>query len=220
MPAVTPSGSIKCWRSIRSIRRSPHALHARSIAGASSLRIDKLRRRAHWRITCTSSAFARRVRDRLGKSLALSSHARSERMMKLSLTHYLIRCEREHGIDSGPAAAARNGRARARHQSRRRQRRVGQRAGQREHDQHPGRSAKEARRMSNEILFKASCWGGFLAGMASEEMDAPMGIPVAIRAENICCCSTRSTARAMSTSTFRSALFFGAAWPVERRRTR
>ena len=33
--------------------------------------------------------------------------------------------------------------------------------------------------LSNEILVEANSWGGYLAGMASEEMDGPVGIPVA-----------------------------------------
>ena len=101
-------------------------------------------------------------------------------MMKLSLTHYLIRCEREHGIDSDlrllleTVARACKTISHA----------VGKGAlgnvlGSANTTNIQGEAQKKLDVLSNEILFEASCWGGFLAGMASEEMDAPMGIPVA-----------------------------------------
>ena len=100
--------------------------------------------------------------------------------MKLSLTHYLIRCEREHGIDSDlrllleTVARACKTISHA----------VGKGAlGNVLGDAHSTNVQREAQKrldlLSNEILFEASCWGGHLAGMASEEMDAPMGIPLA-----------------------------------------
>ena len=100
--------------------------------------------------------------------------------MKLSLTHYLIRCEREHGIDSDlrllleTVARACKTISHA----------VGKGAlgnvlGSANTTNIQGEAQKKLDVLSNEILFEASCWGGFLAGMASEEMDAPMGIPVA-----------------------------------------
>ena len=100
--------------------------------------------------------------------------------MKLSLTHYLIRCEREHGIDSDlrllleTVARACKTISHA----------VGKGAlgnvlGSVNTINIQGEAQKKLDVLSNEILFEASCWGGFLAGMASEEMDAPMGIPVA-----------------------------------------
>ena len=100
--------------------------------------------------------------------------------MKLSLTHYLIRCEREHGIDSDlrllleTVARACKTISHA----------VGKGAlGNVLGDAHStnvqGEAQKRLDLLSNEILFEASCWGGHLAGMASEEMDAPMGIPLA-----------------------------------------
>jgi fructose-1,6-bisphosphatase I len=100
--------------------------------------------------------------------------------MKLSLTHYLIRCEREHGIDSDlrllleTVARACKTISHA----------VGKGAlgnvlGDANSTNVQGEAQKRLDLLSNEILFEASCWGGHLAGMASEEMDAPMGIPLA-----------------------------------------
>ena len=100
--------------------------------------------------------------------------------MKLSLTHYLIRCEREHGIDSDlrllleTVARACKTISHA----------VGKGAlgnvlGDADSTNIQGEAQKRLDLLSNEILFEASCWGGHLAGMASEEMDAPMGIPLA-----------------------------------------
>ncbi len=42
-----------------------------------------------------------------------------------------------------------------------------------------GEAQKKLDVLSNEILVEANSWGGYLAGMASEEMDNPLGIPVA-----------------------------------------
>jgi fructose-1,6-bisphosphatase I len=42
-----------------------------------------------------------------------------------------------------------------------------------------GEAQKKLDVLSNQILIEATCWGGYLAGMASEEMDGPLGIPVA-----------------------------------------
>ena len=100
--------------------------------------------------------------------------------MKLSLTHYLIRCEREHGIDSDlrllleTVARACKTISHA----------VGKGAlgnvlGDASSTNIQGEAQKRLDVLSNEILFEASCWGGHLAGMASEEMEAPMGIPLA-----------------------------------------
>ena len=100
--------------------------------------------------------------------------------MKLSLSHYLIRCEREHGIDSDlrllleTVARACKSISHA----------VGKGAlgnvlGNTGTVNVQGEAQKRLDVLSNEILFEANCWGGYLAGMASEEMDGPMGIPVA-----------------------------------------
>ena len=99
--------------------------------------------------------------------------------MRLSLTHYLIRCEREHGLDSDlrllleTVARACKTISHA----------VGKGAlgnvlGDANAINVQGEAQKRLDVLSNEILFEASCWGGHLAGMASEEMVAPMGIPV------------------------------------------
>ena len=100
--------------------------------------------------------------------------------MKLSLTHYLIRCEREHGIDPDlrllleTVARACKTISHA----------VGKGAlgnvlGDANTTNVQGEAQKRLDVLSNEILVEANCWGGHLAGMASEEMDEPIGIPVA-----------------------------------------
>jgi fructose-1,6-bisphosphatase I len=42
-----------------------------------------------------------------------------------------------------------------------------------------GETQKKLDVIANQILLEANEWGGYLAGMASEEMDGPQGIPVA-----------------------------------------
>jgi fructose-1,6-bisphosphatase I len=101
-------------------------------------------------------------------------------MARLSLTHYLIRCEREHGLDPElrllleTVARACKSISHA----------VGQGAlggvlGAAGTTNVQGEAQKKLDVLSNEILVEANSWGGYLAGMASEEMDNPLGIPVA-----------------------------------------
>jgi fructose-1,6-bisphosphatase I len=101
-------------------------------------------------------------------------------MANLSLTHYLIRCEREHGLDPDlrllleTVARACKTISHA----------VGQGAlggvlGGAGTTNVQGEAQKKLDVISNEILVEANSWGGYLAGMASEEMDNPLGIPVA-----------------------------------------
>ncbi len=101
-------------------------------------------------------------------------------MANLSLTHYLIRCEREHGLDPElrllleTVARACKTISHA----------VGQGAlggvlGGAGTTNIQGEAQKKLDVLSNEILVEANSWGGYLAGMASEEMDNPLGIPVA-----------------------------------------
>jgi fructose-1,6-bisphosphatase I len=101
-------------------------------------------------------------------------------MAQLSLTHYLIRCEREHGLDSDlrllleTVARACKTISHA----------VGKGAlggvlGGAGTTNVQGEAQKKLDVLSNEILVEANTWGGYLAGMASEEMEGPMGIPVA-----------------------------------------
>ena len=101
-------------------------------------------------------------------------------MSKLSLTHYLIRCEREHGLEPElrllleTVARACKTISHA----------VGQGAlggvlGTAGTTNVQGEAQKKLDVLSNEILVEANSWGGYLAGMASEEMDDPVGIPVA-----------------------------------------
>ena len=101
-------------------------------------------------------------------------------MANLSLTHYLIRCEREHGLDPElrllleTVARACKTISHA----------VGLGAlggvlGGAGTTNIQGEAQKKLDVLSNEILVEANSWGGYLAGMASEEMDNPLGIPVA-----------------------------------------
>jgi fructose-1,6-bisphosphatase I len=101
-------------------------------------------------------------------------------MANLSLTHYLIRCEREHGLDPElrllleTVARACKSISHA----------VGLGAlggvlGGAGTTNIQGEAQKKLDVLSNEILVEANSWGGYLAGMASEEMDNPLGIPVA-----------------------------------------
>jgi fructose-1,6-bisphosphatase I len=101
-------------------------------------------------------------------------------MARTSLTHYLIRCEREHGLDPElrllleTVARACKTISHA----------VGKGAlggvlGGAGTTNVQGEAQKKLDVLSNEILVEANTWGGYLAGMASEEMEGPMGIPVA-----------------------------------------
>jgi fructose-1,6-bisphosphatase I len=101
-------------------------------------------------------------------------------MSRHSLTHYLIRAEREHGIDSNlrllieTVARACKTISHA----------VGKGAlggvlGSAGSTNVQGETQKKLDILANEILVEANEWGGHLAAMASEEMDAPLGIPVA-----------------------------------------
>jgi len=101
-------------------------------------------------------------------------------MSMLSLTHCLIQCERDHGLDSDlrllletvARACKTIGHA------------VGKGAlggvlGAAGTTNVQGEAQKKLDVLSNQILVEANSWGGYLAGMASEEMDDPLGIPVA-----------------------------------------
>ena len=101
-------------------------------------------------------------------------------MARLSLTHHLIRCERQHGLDPDlrllleVIARAVKAISHA----------VGKGAlggvlGHAGSTNVQGEAQKKLDVLSNEILVEANSWGGYLAGMASEEMDGPVGIPVA-----------------------------------------
>ncbi|GIL07120.1 class 1 fructose-bisphosphatase [Betaproteobacteria bacterium PRO7] len=101
-------------------------------------------------------------------------------MPRLSLTHHLIRCEREHGLDPNlrllleTVARACKTISHA----------VGKGAlggvlGSLGTTNVQGETQKKLDVIANEILVEANEWGGYLAAMASEEMNAPHGIPVA-----------------------------------------
>jgi fructose-1,6-bisphosphatase I len=100
-------------------------------------------------------------------------------MPRISLTHYLIRCERDYGMDSNlrllleTVARAVKTISHA----------VGQGAlggvlGSANTMNVQGEAQKKLDVLANQILIEASEWGGYLAAMASEEMDHPQDIPV------------------------------------------
>jgi fructose-1,6-bisphosphatase I len=101
-------------------------------------------------------------------------------MSRLSLTHYLIRCEREHGLDANlrllieTVARACKTISHAVSQGA-----LGGVLGSADTTNIQGETQKKLDVLANEILVEANEWGGHLAGMASEEMDQPLGIPVA-----------------------------------------
>ena len=101
-------------------------------------------------------------------------------MSRLSLTHYLIRCEREHGLDANlrllieTVARACKSISHAVSQGA-----LGGVLGSADTTNIQGETQKKLDVLANEILVEANEWGGHLAGMASEEMDQPLGIPVA-----------------------------------------
>lgn len=101
-------------------------------------------------------------------------------MARLSLTHYLIRCEREHGIDANlrllleTVARACKTISHAVGKGT-----LGGVLGDAGTSNVQGEAQKKLDVLCNEILVEANSWGGYLAGMASEEMEDPVGIPVA-----------------------------------------
>jgi fructose-1,6-bisphosphatase I len=99
---------------------------------------------------------------------------------RLSLTHYLIRCEREHGMSADLRllleTVARACKSISHAVGKGALGGVLETAGT---INVQGEAQKKLDVLSNEILIEATCWGGYLAGLASEEMDGPLGIPVA-----------------------------------------
>jgi fructose-1,6-bisphosphatase I len=101
-------------------------------------------------------------------------------MARLSLTHFLIRCERSQGLDPNlrllvetvARAVKTISHAVARGA-------LGGVLGSAGQTNVQGETQKKLDILANEILIEANEWGGTLAAMASEEMDAPLGIPVA-----------------------------------------
>jgi fructose-1,6-bisphosphatase I len=101
-------------------------------------------------------------------------------MPRLSLTHFLIRCERNSGMDADlrllletVARAVKTishavGRGA-----------LGDVLGSAATTNVQGETQKKLDIIANEMLIEANEWGGTLAAMASEEMDEPVGIPVA-----------------------------------------
>jgi fructose-1,6-bisphosphatase I len=101
-------------------------------------------------------------------------------MARRSLTHYLIRYEREHGLDPNlrllleTVARAVKSISHAVGKGE-----LGGVLGSLDSTNVQGETQKKLDVIANEILVEANEWGGHLAAMASEEMDMPLGIPVA-----------------------------------------
>jgi fructose-1,6-bisphosphatase I len=99
---------------------------------------------------------------------------------RISLTHYLIRCEREHGLDANLRllleTVARACKTISHAVSKGA---LGGVLGSADSTNVQGETQKKLDILANEILVEANEWGGHLAAMASEEMDQPLGIPVA-----------------------------------------
>ncbi len=101
-------------------------------------------------------------------------------MARISLTHYLIRCEQQHGLDPDlrllletVARACKSishavGRGA-----------LGEVLGSLGTTNVQGETQAKLDVLANEILVEAYEWGGYLAAMVSEEMDQVHGIPVA-----------------------------------------
>ncbi|MEF9997399.1 MAG: class 1 fructose-bisphosphatase, partial [Burkholderiaceae bacterium] len=101
-------------------------------------------------------------------------------MAQITLTHYLIRMEREHALDSNVRLLIETVARACKTISHK----VGKGAlggvlGAAGTDNVQGEAQKKLDVISNEILIEANEWGGHLAGMASEEMTNSHAIPVA-----------------------------------------
>lgn len=101
-------------------------------------------------------------------------------MARLTLTHYLIRMEREHALDPNLRLLIETVARACKTISHK----VGKGAlggvlGSADTENVQGEVQKKLDVISNEILIEANEWGGYLAGMASEEMETAHAIPVA-----------------------------------------
>jgi fructose-1,6-bisphosphatase I len=101
-------------------------------------------------------------------------------MARISLTHYLIRCQRDHALDPNLRllleTVARAVKAISHTVGKGS---IGGVLDTLETTNIQGETQKKLDVIANQILTEANEWGGYLAGMASEEMDHPQGIPVA-----------------------------------------
>ena len=101
-------------------------------------------------------------------------------MPRVTLTHYLIRMEREHALDPNLRLLIETVARACKTISHK----VGKGAlggvlGSADTENVQGEVQKKLDVISNEILIEANEWGGYLAGMASEEMETAHAIPVA-----------------------------------------
>ena len=100
-------------------------------------------------------------------------------MARTSLTHYLIRCERQHGIDPNVRllleTVARGVKTISHAVSKGALAGV---LGTASTTNVHGETQKKLDVIANQILIEAHEWGGYLSAMASEEMDHPLAIPV------------------------------------------
>jgi fructose-1,6-bisphosphatase I len=100
-------------------------------------------------------------------------------MARISLTHYLIRCERDQGLDPELRllleTVARAGKTISHAVG---QGALGDVLGSMGTSNVQGETQAKLDVLANSILVEANEWGGYLAAMASEEMDHAYGIPV------------------------------------------
>jgi hypothetical protein len=100
-------------------------------------------------------------------------------MARISITHYLIRCERDHGLDPElrrlleTVARACKTISHAVGQGV-----LGDVLGSMGTTNVQGETQAKLDVLANSILVEANEWGGYLVAMASEEMDHAYGIPV------------------------------------------
>jgi len=98
----------------------------------------------------------------------------------LTLTHFLIRCERTRGMDPNLRLLVETvGRAIKTISHAVGRGALGGVLGSAASTNVQGETQKKLDILANEMLIEANEWGGTLAAMASEEMDEPVGIPVA-----------------------------------------
>jgi len=98
----------------------------------------------------------------------------------LTLTHYLIRCERTSGMDPNLRLLIETvGRAVKTISHAVGRGALGGVLGTASSTNVQGETQKKLDILANEMLIEANEWGGTLAAMASEELEEPLGIPVA-----------------------------------------
>jgi len=215
MDAATPSGLDTSSSSTASTRRPRDGSRGRSSAGSASRRILRDSAKQALADVRRSEGLSNDVaRDRresvvgLMAAAPLASTPTTNPRQRVSLTRYLIECERVHrrAVAVGAAPADRSRRTGLQtDRARSRQRRARRRARRGRHRQHPGRSAEETRRHRQRDPARSQRVGRTSRGDGiRRDGDGVSRSLRTTRKANTSCCSIRSTARRTSTSTFRS----------------